>query len=442
LTNSKSSKEKEYIAQVFLRDFLGLEFCIKWTEVENYELVLPNNKRITIEDHFFKKNSGGKEYLKKVNIPEKILWAENDFIVEKNIPIIFGNEKLQITEKEIVCGIDIFSSSFFMLTRWEESVNKTRDKHNRFPAFASLAFKNNFLHRPVVNEYVEMIWNMLKVLEPSLKSKKRNSQLILTHDVDFPFKYNSWSDGLREIAGDLIKRKSLRLAAKNTATKIGVHLGKRSDPLDTFDFLMTQSERMNLKSHFFFMGSGASRYDNKYDIKSPKIKKLANKIRSRGHLIGFHPSYNTYNNKTQFEKEKLQVETGLGQKVKFGRQHYLRFEAPFSWRIWEKNNMEWDSTLSYADKEGFRCGVCYDFSVFDFLQRKQLKLRELPLIVMEGSFFTYQKGLSLDAVIIKIKELMATVRRYNGSFVLLWHNSALKEEKDNFFYQKILNCWS
>lgn len=47
--------------------------------------------------------------------------------------------------------------------------------------------------------------------------------------------------------------------------------------------------------------------------------------------------------------------------------------------------MEWDSTLSYADKEGFRCGVCYSFSVFNFLQRKKLMLKERLLIVVEMS---------------------------------------------------------
>ena len=52
--------------------------------------------------------------------------------------------------------------------------------------------------------------------------------------------------------------------------------------------------------------------------------------------------------------------------------------------------MEWDSTLSYADKEGFRCGVCYSYSVFDIISRKKLNLKERPLIVMEGSFTTYQ----------------------------------------------------
>ncbi len=87
------------------------------------------------------------------------MFSKNDFIVEKDIPIIYGTDKLEITEQNqniITCGIDIFASSFFMLTRWEEYVNKNRDRHNRFPAIESLAFKNDFLSRPVVNEYVEM----------------------------------------------------------------------------------------------------------------------------------------------------------------------------------------------------------------------------------------------------------------------------------------------
>ena len=81
------------------------------------------------------------------------------------------NPKFKIIE----CGIDIFASSFFMLTRWEEYVNKIRDMHNRFPAYASLACKNNFLDRPIVNEYVEMLWNMLKFLGCKQEKKKRIS---------------------------------------------------------------------------------------------------------------------------------------------------------------------------------------------------------------------------------------------------------------------------
>ena len=82
-------------------------------------------------------------------------------------------------------------------------------------------------------------------------------------------------------------------------------------------------------------------------------------------------------NPTRFElfiKDKERIENIIEQKLTFGRAHYLRFEIHATWQIWEDANMEWDSSLSYADKEGFRCGVCYPYSVFDILTRNKLNL--------------------------------------------------------------------
>jgi len=98
--------------------------------------------------------------------------------------------------------------------------------------------------------------------------------------------------------------------------------------------------------------------------------------------------------------------------------------VPTTWQIWEDNGMSWDSTLSYADKEGFRCGTCYEFSVFNVLSRKKLKLKEKPLVVMEGSFVHYQPKVTPDEMEKKIIILINKVRKYNGEFVFLWHNSS------------------
>ena len=114
---------------------------------------------------------------------------------------------MEIGNDKIICGIDIFASSFFMLTRWEEYVIKKRDMHNRFSAYESLAFKYNFLNRPVVNEYIVMLKNMLNHIDSRLRFKKYKYSLLLTHDVDIPLKYRSFLDGFREILGDLVKRK-------------------------------------------------------------------------------------------------------------------------------------------------------------------------------------------------------------------------------------------
>ena len=110
-----------------------------------------------------------------VKVSSNIEFVKNKFIPEEDIPVIYGNAKLNIeNSKLITCGIDIFASSFFMLTRWEEYVNKSRDLHNRFPGNESLALKFNFLNRPIVNEYVVMLKNMMFTLDQNIKFKIHN----------------------------------------------------------------------------------------------------------------------------------------------------------------------------------------------------------------------------------------------------------------------------
>ena len=163
--------ERKYIMDIIFGEFLGLEYEIVFSSeflvFSDWEIELENGNKLIFEDHFFNKFPNDLEYLKLENIPNTIkhqLKTKNQYIPENDIPIIYGSNKLETSNqkpKTITCGIDIFASSFFMLTRWEEYVNKNRDNHDRFPVYESLAFKNKFLGRPIVNEYVEMLKNIL-----------------------------------------------------------------------------------------------------------------------------------------------------------------------------------------------------------------------------------------------------------------------------------------
>jgi hypothetical protein len=123
-------------------------------------------------------------------------------------------------------------------------------------------------------------------------------------------------------------------------------------------------------------------------------------------------------------------------KIKEGREHYLRYEVPTTWQIREDNGLEIDSTCGYADKEGFRCGTGDEFSMFNILTREKLKLKERPLVVMEGSFITYQSHIDFEMMEEKIKSLINKSIKYKMKFVLLWHNSQLTS-KMKYIYQKI-----
>lgn len=402
--------ERKYIIDIFFNEFFGLEYKIEIGS-KDYEIRLKNKKILIIEDTFFNRYPNDLEYLKPENIPKKI-------------------EEL-----------DLFSASFFMLTRWEEYVNKNRDTHNRFPATQSLAFKQGFLDRPIVNEYIKKLKSMLLNLDKTLQFKEKKYQIFLTHDVDELYMWKSWKHVFRVALGDVIKRKSLSLAMERISEYYLVKREKIKDPFDTFDWLMDKSEAIGVKSRFYFMSGGVTIYDNRYKIDEPKALELIEKIKRRGHIIGIHPSYNAYNDFEQFKKEKELLEKVTEQKILEGREHYLRFEVPTTWQIWEDNGMEVDSTCGYADREGFRCGTGDEFSVFNILSRKKLKLKERPLVYMDDNHHSYNSKILTDESFNIVRNHINHSIEYGSKITLLFHNSIfINHKKVNFvtLYKKIL----
>ncbi len=413
-------EERQYIIDVILGDFLGLDYESAFHMSDETIIKTSKNKEVIFKDHFWNKFTEENNYLKKSDLPSKIMWITNRFIPEENLPVIFGDSRLEVEDNRIICGIDVFASAFFMLTRWEEYVIEDRDRHLRFPDNMSFAQKNNFHYRPVVNEYVEMIWNMLKFLGCEQKRKLRSFKIIPTHDVDFFLKFGTFKDFFKTFGGDLLKRKNLRLAKKTIGDYLKFISKKTNDPYDTFNYLMDLSDQNNLQSHFYFIAGKKGETDVRYDFLTEKVEKTLKNIMRRGHIVGIHGSYDSYNDNEIFEREIKRFKE-FNIEVKEGRQHFLRFEVPKTWQIWNDNNMRYDSTIGYSNDIGFRAGVCYPYPVFDILSRKKLNLIERPLIAMEvAARNKYQyKNEMLNA----LRVMKNTVRKYNGEFVLLWHNS-------------------
>lgn len=132
---------------------------------------------------------------------------------------------------------------------------------------------------------------------------------------------------------------------------------------------------------------------------------------------------------------KLRIE----QKTWGGRQHYLRWNVPATWRNYAEAELDYDTTLSYADHAGFRCGTCHPFPVFDVEQNKALDLVEYPLIVMECSVLGERyMNLQHDEALEYILKLKRSCRKYNGCFGLLWHNSSFVEPAEVDLYKNVL----
>lgn len=418
--------ERKYIIEILIHNFLGLKYEISFHNKKSYVFLLENKNKLVFKDAFFSNFEERNGYLSGNNLPEKVKFSENKFTLENDIPIIFGNKKTDISDTEIICENDIFASSFFMLTRWEELVIKDKDNHNRFPEELSFSIKNKIHFRPIVNEYVEMLWNMLKFLGISQKRKEKKYEAIITHDIDFIKRYDKFSKLIKAIGGDILLRKNPFLIPKTIKNYIDIKKGKENDLYDTFDYLMDISEKNKIKSRFYFIPGMLGEKDVRYNITNNFVSEITKKILDRGHIVGLHGTYDSYNLPEKFTTELERLKK-ITPEITEGRQHYLRFENPTTWQIWEQNNLLYDSTIGYSKDGGFRAGICYEYPIFDLIERKRLNLIERPLIVMEGAIKSSypEPKLFYD----KIIELKNIVKKYNGKFVFLWHNSNFNTEE-------------
>ena len=427
-------QEREYSVRALMNLILDenkIEYEFETVSGSDCTCILGNDREICFKDALWNKYHKDLSYLFLDNLP-KPTYGSNNFTPETDIPIIYGYNSISVNKNKIECGIDVIASTFLMLTRWEEYVNPTRDLHNRFPGSESIAVKYGFIERPVVNEYAEMIKNMLLALGlPETVFKERKFELIPTHDID-KMRYMS----LKSLIGDIVKRRNPRLFYKNLILAF-------SNPFDTYYFLMSQSEKHRMQSHFYFMASHVKNgHDYDFYINRDKFKKLVDEIYRRGHAIGFHPGYTTSTDSKEWLKQKKALSDRTPFPIGEGRQHFLMMSIPTTLQIWADAGMKIDSTLGYADHIGFRCGTGDAFPVFNFLTREQLSLIERPLIVMDGTLKQYM-SLSVEEARNRVFNLIDISKKYRMPMTILFHNSSFcgKWEGYSDLYESVL-CYS
>ena len=317
---------------------------------------------------------------------------------------------------------DIIAASFFMLTRWEETVIPDRDEHDRFPFSASVAYRQGFINRPIVDEYTLVLGQWLRTMVPTWQPRSPKFQVALSHDIDLV------RPDLKRLGGDLLRRHNLGDALK-TGSEILRQLMKsqtRSGHMKAILDLAEASRTRGLASAFFFKTSRRGEFDSGYKIQSPAVRKLISDLIKDGHEIGFHPGYRTLGDPELLSREKALLDEVIGPRSYGGRQHYLRFRVPDTWRHWEEVGLTYDSTMGYAGYEGFRCGTCHPYHPFDIEQNRDLRVLEVPLIVMDATLRT-RRQLGVDAAERIILELARMCQAVHGTFTILWHNTPPRE---------------
>ena len=166
-------------------------------------------------------------------------------------------------------------------------------------------------------------------------------------------------------------------------------------------------------------------------------------VHARGHEVGFHAGFGTFRDAQRTTEEfdhlrDVAEREGVRQDRWGGRQHYLQWVNPTTWRNWDEAGLDYDCTLGFSEAAGFRTGTCHEYPVFDLVARQPLRLRERPFQVMDVTLFGHL-GLRPDAARAAVLDVALACRRFRGDLGILWHNDeVLRTRRQQRWYADLV----
>jgi hypothetical protein len=453
--------ERRYILGVVLGEWLGLQWRPEEHEHADVEIGLDgvDDRVVTVPDTLFATEDA--QWLTAASLPRlPVSWravgaaGAGVLGATERLPVLYGppvaddRPLAEVDDGGVRLNVDMFGSAFAMLTRYEEAIPGERDAYGRYPAAAALAVRENFLRTPVVDAYVELLRAALQGLWPQLTTAHGDYRVLLSHDVDDPLSTVGRSRGLlaRQLAGDVVRRRDVGLLVRRARAQADLVRGRLDrDPHNTFDFLMTVSERHGLRSAFYFLSNNdVDPHGGRYDlVDHPWVGNVMRNVHRRGHEVGFHGGLDTFRDPELTGQEfahlrDVAAKMGVVQERWGGRQHYLQWANPETWRNWDDAGLDYDCSLAFSERVGFRTGTCREYPVFDLGARTPLTLREQPFQVMDVTLLGHM-GLRPEEAQTAVFDIARACRRFRGDLGILWHNDEyLRTTRQKRWYAELV----
>ena len=415
---------------------------IKYTFDLVFKTILNTEYEVTSDVAFLKKSTLPKLAYANENVGFDVFVKSEGLLTETNIrhespttnATYINLPQFFTTIKSAWIPYDLFATVFYFATRYEEYVEHETDKHSRFQAEQSIAFKNNLLQIPFLNILIQDFATKLTQQFPQLKFEKRTFNFLSTIDIDNVFAYAH--KGLKRNIGGLLKDSS-SFKFNQILKRISSNINSTNDPYNTFDVIHKLTEKATLQ--YFVLIGDYSDYDKNPHYQNVGFRKLIKKLASN-HTIGLHPSYKSYNQLEKIDIEKKRIEDIIEKKITDARCHFLRIKFPETYRAFIEAGITDDYTMIYASQSGFRTGLCTPYKWFDLQKNESTELTIHPSTVMEGTLRDYNK-LSSNQATAYINKLMIEVKNQGGEFVSIWHNDSFVKEQQEWIdvYKRMLS---
>jgi len=407
LYSKKFTNRLFYIAELILKEIMGLEL------------------NFTTDEEAFLNHEGPKMFYGNTALEDFPFLQSSPLLFEKKIkeqPInVFDYENVKafykVGDSKSILPFDIFSASFYLVSRYEEYLPSYTDEHSRYLPDNSLAWKHDFLGIPVVDVWVMHFKEKLRSLYPAIEIKDTQYTFQPTYDIDMAYSYK-YKGFIRNSANLLMNLRNGDV--RKIKERVNVLLGRKQDPYDVYKWLEKLDNTHTLKPIYFFLVGKFGTYDKNISLEQAGLRKL---IIS---LIGLHPSYMSIEENSLVDEHR-NLGALIRDKITHSRQHYVRITFPKTYTKLAELDIMNDYSMGYARHIGFRAGIARPFHFYNLALEYKSQIRIHPFMLMDVTLKNYME-LTPQKAIYEVKLLEEQVRKVGGQFISIWHNSSLGEE--------------
>lgn len=319
---------------------------------------------------------------------------------------------------------DIFAASFYLLSRYEEYLPHEKDAYGRYAHTSSIAYREGFLQKPLVNQWKKALCDILKSKYPQYTQTMPGFRFTPTYDIDIAFAYKHkpiWKNLAAFFHALLMGRFEEVMEMGNVFT------GKKTDPFDVYEWLDTLHEKHQLKPVYFLLTlikRGTN--DKNLPAKSRLLQQLYSSIASH-YACGLHPSWASSSESRLIEKEKTALEKIIRRKITLSRSHYLLFSLPQTYRQLMEAGIRDEYSMGYGSINGFRASMASPFPWYDLEREVITDLTLHPFCFMDTNAI-FQQGLTAAQAYEELQFFYESVKTVNGECITIFHNHFLTEQ--------------
>ena len=324
---------------------------------------------------------------------------------------------------------DIFSASFYLLSRYEEylPIKENFDSKGCFISEKSLAYKEGFLQTPLVDVWALKLEDKLKTLFTNyIPAQEKRFRFLPIISINTPYRYRTYS-----ILGNILRlgKKVFERDWSELKKQLRVLLRIDQDPYCNVDKIVELHNRNSLRPLFALRMSRKKWYKRPIYFAYSTYKKVL----CRNYQIALCMSGVASYSASQLKFEQKFISSIFKTRIVTSVSGVSEYVISKFYRNLSNSRIKDDFSMSYPDRIGFRNSTCTPFRVYD------LNIEEYYRVDVHSVPFTTwslkKMGLTKEEIVNAATSMAKTVKALRGEFIIASHN-------DNFVDSSHLKGWS